>query len=156
MIQVFSYPLGERSFSSPRCSHSNQWLPLVAVCHLIMLRCFHKPTTSLFFSLLVFQQLRINLLGRVLSKLICGRNCHFLLRPFYPNNLASILLFWRHCDVALFTHHLALSRSCSFRAYPFNQSVVFSFKFFHLVKFCLSFQPECCLKSFLPIVPFFQ
>ena len=33
---------------------------------------------------------------------------------------------------------------------------MFSFKFFHLIKFCLSFQPECCLKSFLPIVPFFQ
>ena len=30
------------------------------------------------------------------------------------------------------------------------------FKFFHLIKFCLSFHPECYLKSFLPIVPFFQ
>ena len=77
----------------------------------------------------------------------------------------SILLFqWsifysfsrRHCDVALFTHHLELWGSCSFRAYPFNRSVVFSFKFFHLVKFCFSFQPKCCLISFLPIVPFFQ
>ena len=45
----------------------------------------------------------------------------------------SILLFqWsifysfsrRHCDVALFTHHLELWGSCSFRAYPFNRSVV--------------------------------
>ncbi len=43
-----------------------------------------------------------------------------------------------------------------FQAYPFNRSVVFSFKFFHLIKFCLSFQLECCLKSFLPLVPFFQ
>ena len=64
MIQVFSYPLGERSFSSPWCSHSTQWLPLVAVCHLIMLRCFHKPTTSFSFSLLVFQQLRSILLHK--------------------------------------------------------------------------------------------
>ena len=62
MIQGFSYPLGERSFSSAWCSHSNQWFPLVAVCHLIMLRCFHKSTTSLFFSLLVFQQHRSILL----------------------------------------------------------------------------------------------
>ena len=31
-----------------------------------------------------------------------------------------------------------------------------SFKFSHLIKFCLPSQPECCLKSFLPIVPFFQ
>ena len=78
----------------------------------------------------------------------------------------SILLFqWsifysffrRHCDVALFTHHLELWGSCSFRAYPFNRSVVSSLQvLFHLIKFCLSFQPECCLKSFLPIVPFFQ
>ena len=30
------------------------------------------------------------------------------------------------------------------------------FKFFHLIKFCLLPQPECCLKSFLPIGPFFQ
>ena len=62
--KFFSYPLGERSFSLPWCSHSNQWLPLVAVCHLIMLRCFHKPTTNFFFSLLVFQQLRSILLHK--------------------------------------------------------------------------------------------
>ena len=43
---------------------------------------FHKPTISLFVSLLVFQQFRFNLLGRVLSKLICGRSCHFLLNSF--------------------------------------------------------------------------
>ena len=30
------------------------------------------------------------------------------------------------------------------------------FKFSHLIKFCLPSQLECCLKSFLPIVPFFQ
>ena len=47
----------------------------------------------------------------------------------------SILLFqWsifysffrRHCDVALFTHHLELWGSCSFHAYPFSRSVVSS------------------------------
>ena len=27
---------------------------------------------------------------------------------------------------------------------------------FHLIKFCLPSQPACCLKSFLPLVPFFQ
>ena len=35
-------------------------------------------------SLLVFQQLRYNLLGRVLSKLICGRSWHFLLHSVIP------------------------------------------------------------------------
>ena len=44
--------------------------------------------------------------------------------PF--NDLASILLFRRHCDVALFNHHLELWRSCSCHAYPFNRSVVSS------------------------------
>ena len=45
---------------------------------------FHKPTTSLFVSLLVFQQLRYNLLGRVLSKFFYGRSWHFLLHSFIP------------------------------------------------------------------------
>ena len=30
------------------------------------------------------------------------------------------------------------------------------FKFSHLIKFCLPSQPECRLKSFLPLVPFFH
>ena len=77
----------------------------------------------------------------------------------------SILLFqWyifyyffrRHCDVALFTHHLDSWGSCSFLAYPFNRSVVFSFEFSNLIKFSLLPQLESCLKSFLPIVPFFR
>ena len=78
MIRVFSYPLGERSFhlfvdlKQAIVFISGRFSPQV-------LRCFHKPTTSLFFSLLVFQQLRYNLLGRVLSKLSCGRSWHFLL-----------------------------------------------------------------------------
>ena len=45
---------------------------------------FHKPTTSLFVLLLVFQRLRHNLLERVLSKLICGRSWHFLLHSVIP------------------------------------------------------------------------
>ena len=65
----------------------------------------------------------------------------------YPNDLDSILSFRRHCDVVLFTHHLVLLRSCYFLSYPFNRSVVFSFKFFHLIKTCASFPPECCPNS---------
>ena len=53
---------------------------------------------------------------------------------FYFNYLSSILLFRRHCDVVLFNHHLVLSGSCSFHAYPFNRSVLpFSFKFFFIL-----------------------
>ena len=39
MIQVFSYPLGEAIFISSLIS-SKQLFPLVAGCHLIILRCF--------------------------------------------------------------------------------------------------------------------
>ena len=93
------------------------------------------------------------------------------LQGCFPNSFVaevgiffSILLFqWyifyyffrRHCDVALFTHHLDSWGSCSFLAYPFNRSVVFSFEFSNLIKFSLLPQLESCLKSFLPIVPFF-
>ena len=84
MIQVFSYPLGKISFhlfvdlkqafvfGSGRIS-PQFW------------EVFHKPTTSLFVSLLFFfQQFRSNLLGRVLSKLIRGRSWHFLLHSVIP------------------------------------------------------------------------
>ena len=43
-----------------------------------------------------------------------------------------------------------------FLSYSFSRSVGFSFEFSHLIKFCLLPQPECCLKSFLPLVPFFH
>ena len=43
---------------------------------------------------------------RMLFKFNCGRSCHFLLRSFLSNNLASILSFRRHCDDALFFVHL--------------------------------------------------
>ena len=58
---------------------------IVYVSGRILPHNFEKfPTTSLFVSLLVFQQLRSNLLGRVLSKLICGRSWHFLLQYVIP------------------------------------------------------------------------
>ena len=129
MIQVFSYPLGERSFSSPWCSHSKQWLPLVAVCHLIMLRCFHKSTPSLFFSLLIFQQLRSS--------------------PFF--SLHSFISTGGILISLSLTHLLVLSRSSSFLAYPFNRSVVSSFQFLFIVSSFLLFFNRSAVKimSFL-------
>ena len=103
---------------------------------------FYKPTTSLFVSLLVFQQLRSNLLGRVLSKIICGRSCHFLLHSLFQGSIFFYLFLPEALWCCSFHSSSRLWGSCSFRAYPFNRSVVFSFKFFHLIKFCLSFQPE--------------
>ena len=126
MIQVFSYPLGERSFSPPWCSHSNQWLPLVAVCHLIMLRCFHKFTTSLFFSLLVFQQLRSILLFKeaLLNSIVIEVVVLFsvLLIPLFH-------LSRRHCDVfsLLSSSQVVKIMFLSF-AYPFNHGVMPAFR----------------------------
>ena len=93
---------------------SKQLFPSVAGCHLIMLRCFHKPTTSLFFSLLVFQQLRFILLLRMLPKFNCGRSYHFLLRSLIPT---IHFLFVRPGGIVMLlssTNHLVLSRSCNF------------------------------------------
>src|SRR4051812_27944691 len=91
-----------------------------------MLRCFHKPTTSLFFLLLVFQQFPSNLLSRMLSKLNCGRSWHLLLHSFIT--MIYLPFFCSGGIVMLLssTHHLVLPRSCFFRAYPFNRSVVSS------------------------------
>ena len=155
MIQVFSYPLGERTFHlfvglkqaiisvsgglSPHnfemCSISPQqacsfrcWFPNNSVITFLE-GCFPSSFVAevgIFFSILLFQW--------------------FIFYSF----------FRRHCDVALFTHHLDSWGSCSFLAYPFNRSVVFSFEFSNLIKFSLLPQLESCLKSFLPIVPFFQ
>ena len=75
----------------------------------------------------------------------------------YPNGLTSILSLRRHCDVVLFTHHLVLWGPCSFRAYPFPTGVSCPlFKFFPFCQVFLPSQPECCLKSFLPLVSFFH
>ena len=160
---------------------------------------FHKPTTSLFFSLLIFQQLRSILPSKffsilsILPEALCcsSRRCYQLYYLFcsgrispqvlrclhkptriisfrcwfsnnsiitffegcFPSSFVAeigisfyILLFqWsifysffrRHGDVALFTHHLELWGSCSFRAYPFNRSVVSSLQ----VLFILSSYP---------------
>ena len=72
--------------------------------------------------------------------------------------------FRRHCDVSLFTHHLELWGSCSFRSYPFNRSVVSSSQ----VLFILSSFPSlfyrsalncvqlCCVLSFFNLSRFFD
>ena len=106
------------------------------------LRCFHKPTTSLFVSLLVFQQLRSILLCKDAFQADLWYKLAFSSPFFYFNDLASILSFRRHCDVVLFTHHLVLSRSCSFP--------------------CLSIQPERCVyhssfnRSLIQVLSFCQ
>ena len=60
---------------------------------------------------------------------------------FRQNLLPSSLFFWVHSYISsggfvmlLFsTHHLVCQRSCSFRAYPFNRSVVSSLQVLFIV-----------------------
>ena len=116
---------------------------------------FHKPTTSLFVSLLVLQRLRDNLLERVLSELICGRSWHFLLHYVIPMIYLLFLLpeaLW----CCSFHSSSRFWGSCSFVLIHLTGVLCSNSSSFHLIKFCLSCQPECCLKSFLPIMPFFQ
>ena len=67
----------------------------------------------------------------MLSKLICGRSCHFLLNSFLSNDPTSILSFRRHCDVALFD--------------PSSCFVKIMFNSFHL-------QSECC-PNYIILIP---
>ena len=136
MIQVFSYPLGERSFSSPWRSHSNQWFPLVAICHLIMLRCFNKSTTSLFFSLLVFNNSILAFVVSVLSQDLVSLRSRVIVMLLFP------------------THHLVCQRSCSFRAYPFNQSVVSSAQVLFILSSLVSLFNRSAVRIWSSLIPF--
>ncbi len=58
-------------------------LLVVAGCHLIILRCLHKPTRIISFRCWFSYYSVQSFLARMLPKFICGRSCHFL-RPFIP------------------------------------------------------------------------
>ena len=104
--------------------------------HLKFWDIFHKPTTSLFFSLLISQQLRSILPFKdALSNSFEVEHVVFFSVLF----IALFHFFRRHYVYALFTHHLVLWRSCSF--------------------LCLSIQPECrvfirALSSYQVLPPF--
>ena len=128
---------------------SKQLFSLVAEAHLIILRCFHKPATSLFLPLLFFKQLRsILLLKDALSNSFMVGDVGFILCSIHSNYITIMLCFRRHGDVALFTHHLELWGSCSFHAYPFNRSVVTSLQ----VLFILSSFPSSFSRSAAQII----
>ena len=114
MTQAWSLSSWWKKFSSLWCSQSNQWFPLVAGCHLMFLRCFSISPLQAYSFCCWF----------------CNNSVITFLEGCFPSSFVaevaifySILLFqWyifysffrRHCDVVLFTHHLVLSRLCSF------------------------------------------
>ena len=97
------------------------FLPWVAGCHLIIWVVFHKTISSLFFSLLVFQQLR----SSICCKRAPSRSCFPSFIPFHSYFCSGGFVMW------LSSIFLFLSEPCSFHDYPFNRSVVtFLLKFF--------------------------
>ena len=134
---------------------------------------FISPQQAYSFRCWFFQQLRSTLLLRMPFQALCGRSWHFLLQSFFlSNDLSSILsprglvMFLCSLLISVCQDHVQflpfivevlskLYQSYSF-SMLFNRSVVFSFKFNHLIKFCLLPQPEGCPKSFIPFVPFFH
>ena len=87
MIKFSPSHLGEEVFFSLLISIQST-VSVVAEFRLYFEKFFHKPTTSLFVSLLVFfQQFCSNLLGRVLSKIIGGRSWHFLLHSLFQGSI---------------------------------------------------------------------
>ena len=103
--KFFFYPPGEIVISSP-CSYQYNLFSWVAGCLLIIWDVFHKTISSLFFSLLLTQQLRSTICVTVLSQ-----------------DLVSL----RSGDIVMLlssTHLLGLSGPCFDRAYPFNRSIV--------------------------------
>ena len=114
LIQAFSISFSMKEVFISSLLSNKQLFFISCRISLQALRCFHKPTTSLFVSLLVFQQLRSILLCKDAFQADLWYKLAFSSPFFYFNNLSSILSSRRHCDVALFSHHLVLSRSCSF------------------------------------------
>ena len=111
--------------------------PLVAEFHLKFRDVFHKPTTSLLFSLLVFEQLRSTLLLKMLFKLIWGRRYCFLLHSFdsIPTFVPEALWYCPLRPIILSSQDHVL-----FLAYPFNGSIVPSFQVLPILsRFCLPF-----------------
>ena len=121
------------------------FFPWVAGCHLIIWDVFHKTISRLFFSLLVFQQLRSSICCyRALS-----RSCFTSFIPFHS-------FFYSGGIVMLLsaTHHLVCQRSCSFRAYPFNQSVVSSAQVLFILSSLVSLFNRSAVRIWSSLIPF--
>lgn len=131
------------------------FFPWVAGCHLIIWDVCHKTISRLFFSLLVFQQLHPTLLLKmpfqtliVIEVGICFSILLFQLSIFYsfvPEALKCcsfqpIISFVK--DHVLFVLIHLTGVLCPL------------LKFFHFIKPCISFQPECCSNLFFLVLFF--
>ena len=88
---------------------------------------FHNPPTSLWFHCWFSNNSVITFLeGCFPSSFVAEVGIFFSILLFQWS--IFYYFFRRHCDVALFTHHLELWGSC-FLAYPFNRRVVSSLQY---------------------------
>ena len=101
-----------------------------------MLRCFHNPISRLFFSLLVFNNSILAFVVSVISQHLVSLR----------SGVIVMLLFS--------THHLVCQRSCSFRAYPFNQSVVSSAQVLFILSRLVSLFNRSAVQIWSSLVPF--
>ena len=159
MTQVFHLSFRWNSFSSPCWYQSNLLVPLVAkISPHSFEMFFHKPTTNLFVLLLVFPNNSVlTFLEGCLPRSFVAEVVIFFSIPSFSFIYRLFLSSGGIVMLLSSTHHLVLSRSCSFLCLSIQPEcrALFSSSS-HFVKFYLPSQPECCLKSFLPIVPFFQ
>ena len=129
--KFFFYPPGE-IFSRLLVYINTILFPWVAGCHLIIWDVFHKTISSLFFSLLVFQQLH--------SSFCCK---HATSRPCFPS-FTPFHSYFCSGGIVMFifsTHHLVLSK-IMFLSMPIHLTGVS----FPLLKF---FSPYQVLHNFL-------
>ena len=100
MIKFSPSHLGEEVFFSLLISIQST-VSVVAEFRLYLEKFSISPLQAYSFRCWFFQQLRSNLLGRVLSKIICGRSWHFLLHSFIPMIYLLFLLLeaWWCCSL---------------------------------------------------------
>ena len=149
MTQVFSYPLSKSSFHlfidlkqaivlvSGRLSPHNFEMCSIRPQQACSFRCWFSNNSILTF-----------LEGCFPRSFVAEVGIFFYVLLFQWSIFFSF--FRRHGDVALLTHHLKLWGSCSFHAYPFNQSVVSSLQ----VLFILSSSPSSFSRSAAQIMSF--
>ena len=112
------------------------FFPWVAGCHLIIWDVFHKTISRLFFSLLVFNNSILAFVVSVISQHLVSLR----------SGVIVMLLFS--------THHLVCQRSCSFRAYPFNQSVVSSAQVLFILSSLVSLFNRSAVRIWSSLIPF--
>ena len=112
------------------------FFPWVAGCHLIIWDVFHKTISRLFFSLLVFNNSILAFVVSVLSQDLVSLRSRVIVMLLFP------------------THHLVCQRSCSFRAYPFNQSVVSSAQVLFILSSLVSLFNRSVVRIWSSLIPF--